>query len=145
MVTCQRHSCEADLLHARECDLFIQGNIPMIEDIAAKIKVLPFNEWETEEQSLTVLAFAALQLQVFRLRNEGNLVFSQMAKQRKDKETKAASPEEKLPPKPKLRGGQRHANSNIKTEDTDILMKFEAIPTEDANVDMIEVGVGNDS
>ena len=62
IITCQRHGCEADLLHARECDLFIQGNIPIVEDIAAKIKVLPFNEWETEEQSLTVLAFAALQL-----------------------------------------------------------------------------------
>ena len=93
-VTCQRHGCEADLLHARECDLFVQGNIPIIEYIAAKIKDLPFNEWETEEQNLTILAFAALQLQVFKLKNEGNLVFSQMVKQRKDKETKAASPEE---------------------------------------------------
>ena len=42
--------------------MFIQGNIPIVEDIAAKVKVLSFDEWEEEEQNLTILAFAALQL-----------------------------------------------------------------------------------
>lgn len=144
-VTCQRHGCEADLLHARECDLFIQGNIPMIEDIAAKIKVLPFNEWETEEQNLTILAFAALQLQVFKLKNEGNLIFNQMVKQRINQETKATSPEKKAPTKSKLRRDQRQAIADFKPEDTNMATEFEAVLAEDTDANMVVVGEGGNS
>jgi hypothetical protein len=31
-----------------------------------------------EEQNLMILAFAALQLQVFKLKNEGNIVFNKL-------------------------------------------------------------------
>ncbi len=68
-----------------------------------------------------------------------------MVKQRINQETKATSPEKKAPPKSKLRRDQRQAIIDFKAEDTNMTTEFEAIPTEDADANMIEVEEGGNS